>query len=162
MTTTDARQQIHDALLSYCRGIDRLDPAEVAVAFHAQAELRDYGVDSMPIETFADYATESLKKRFSATQHRISNTTIEFVDDDSSALVETYVLAFHVRSSDDGDSLHTFNGRYIDRFEERDGAWKIVTRTLRTDWTRVEPMGDPMRGAWVASGRDGSPDPLTD
>jgi hypothetical protein len=79
-----------------------------------------------------------------------------------SARVETYMLAYHVQDTDDGVLLHTFNGRYIDRFEHRDGAWLIARRTLRNDWSRVEPLGEPMRGAWIASGRAGSPDPLND
>jgi hypothetical protein len=109
--TFEARQEIQDALLSYCRGIDRLDVA-------------------------------------------------------SSALVETYVLAFHierlVETTDEGDMLYTFNGRYIDRFDQRGDGWKIAKRTLRTDWSQIEPITSPMRGNWVPSGRTGSPDPLTD
>jgi hypothetical protein len=56
--------------------------------------------------------------------------------------------------------LHTFSGRYIDRFELRDGAWLIASRTLRNEWSNVEPVAAPMRGTWVASGRGGSPDPI--
>jgi len=162
MTTTDARQQIQDALLSYCRGIDRLDAELVARGFHPGAVLSDYGADPMVIETFAEYAPASLQKRFSATQHRISNTTVDFDDGGSAATVETYGLAYHVEPTENGDVLHTFNGRYIDRFEQRNGAWKIATRHLRNDWSEVQPLGEPMRGAWVASGRAGSPDPLWD
>jgi uncharacterized protein (TIGR02246 family) len=160
VTDVDARQQIHDALLTYCRGIDRLDPEAIAAAFHPDAELIDYGAETLTIEAFAEYAVASLGKRFRATQHRISNTRIEF--DGDRALVETYVLAYHVEPTDDGDVLHTFDGRYIDRFELRDGAWLIASRTLRNDWSRVEPIDTPMRGAWVASGRGGSPDPIYD
>jgi hypothetical protein len=29
-------------------------------------------------------------------------------------------------------------GRYLDRFECRDGEWKIVQRTGMTDWMRLE------------------------
>jgi hypothetical protein len=160
VTDVDARQQIHDALLTYCRGIDRLDPEAIAAAFHPGAELIDYGAETLTIEAFAEYAVASLGKRFRATQHRISNTRIEF--DGDRALVETYVLAYHVEPTDDGDVLHTFDGRYIDRFECRDGAWLIASRTLRNDWSKVEPIDAPMRGAWVASGRGGSPDPIYD
>ena len=162
MTTAEVTQQIHNALLSYCRGIDRLDPVAVAAGFHPGAELRDYGAEPMSIETFVDHALASLRKRFSATQHRISNTSIDFDRDATGALVETYVLAFHVSVSDGDTFLHTFNGRYIDRFEERDGAWKIAMRTLRNDWSKVEPIDRTMGGTWVASGRVGDSDPLWD
>ena len=161
---TAATEAIHRALLSYCRGIDRLDPAAVSAAFHPGAMLVDYGPEPMAIEAFVEYALGSLERRFTATQHRISNVTIDLdqAGGDDRARVETYVLAFHVQPDADGgpDRLHTFNGRYVDRFEHRDGHWRIVTRTLRVDWSRIETIDQTMGGTWVASGRAGSPDPV--
>ncbi|MFT4989401.1 MAG: hypothetical protein ACI9BK_002175, partial [Acidimicrobiales bacterium] len=52
--------------------------------------------------------------------------------------------------------LHTFNGRYIDRFERQSDVWKIATRTLRVEWSRIETLDETMGGAWVESGRDRS------
>jgi hypothetical protein len=152
---------ITQALLRYCRGIDRLDASTVRSAFHPGAELIDYRPEPLTIEEFAEQAMGSLGRRFTATQHRISNVHAELIDDDT-ARVETYVLAFHVQDSDDGPLLHTFNGRYIDRFERRGGDWRIARRTLRNDWSKVEPLGAPMSGGWPKSGRSGSPDPLHD
>ncbi len=170
----DARRQIDAALLSYCRGIDRLDATALLAAFHPGAMLADYGADPMPIEAFANRALPSLEERFLATQHRMSNTAVEFTGSgdttdpgdpaDRSALVETYVLAFHLEpgQADEPNRLHTFNGRYIDRFTERDGRWLIATRTLRNDWSKIETVDETMGGSWIASGRAGSPDPLWD
>ncbi len=164
----ESRAEIEAALRSYCRGIDRLDAAAVLAAFHPAAELHDYGADPMTVEAFVEYALPALEKRFTATQHRISNTTIERDGDDGGddgddrALVETYVLAFHHQPGDDGapPRLHTFNGRYVDRFERRAGQWAIARRHLRVDWSRIETVEETMGGAWVASGRAGSPDPV--
>lgn len=162
----DARQQIHDALLSYCRGIDRLRADDVRAGFHPAAQLDGYGPGPMTIEDFADHAVRALADRYVATQHRISNTRIEFSDDGSSAIVETYVEASHVESPG-GDTpnaprLHIFAGRYIDRCRPDDhGVWKIAGRTLRNDWSRVDTI-TPMNGTYVASGRGGTPDPLFD
>ena len=169
------RQQIHDALLSYCRGIDRLRPELIAAAFHPGAMLHDYGAAPMSIEQFAQSAPASLEAKFAATQHRISNTTIQLdteVGDiegpdsetasgaASGATVESYALAFHWEDTAEGGRLHTFNGRYIDRFTERDGCWKIAQRHLRVDWTKVERIEATMGSRWVPSGRGGAPDPL--
>ena len=70
-------------------------------------------------------------------------------EDDSHANVETYFTAFHlVRPRSDplsGDQAfdnemdYFVGGRYIDRFEQREGEWKIVQRTGMTDWVRIEP-----------------------
>jgi len=161
----EARQQIHDALLSYCRGIDRLRANDVRAGFHPNAMLHGYGRDeAMAIEAFADYAVNALGERYQTTQHRISNTRIEFQDDGLSAIVETYVEASHVTPFDaeiPGHQLHLFVGRYIDRCSpDHDGVWKIAERTLRNDWSSMSTISEPMPGNYVPSGRAGTPDPL--
>lgn len=158
--SSDTLWAINHALGMYCRGIDRLDGALVASAFHPGAMLIDYRAEPLSIEMFVEGAMISLAKRFTATQHRISNVNADI--DGDAAKVETYVLAYHVESTEAGQRLHTFNGRYIDRFEHRAGIWKIATRALRCDWTRIENIDETMPGAWVVSGRAGAPDPLND
>ena len=154
----DARTAITEALLTYCRGSDRLEPELVAAAFHPGAQLIDYGPEPMTIEQFAGYAVTALGERFVSTQHRISNLSIEL--DGDRAKAEAYVMAFHVEDGDEGRRLHTFNGRYVDHHEQRAGEWRIARRYLRVDWTTVEPISGEMRGAWVPSGRAGSPAPF--
>ena len=155
------RAEIVDALLSYTRGIDRLDKESVIAAFHPGAILNNYGPDPMPIEDFVEYALPSLEQRYSATQHRVSNIRIEIKED--KALVESYVLAYHVKSSVSSKQLHTFNGRYVDTFTLLDGHWKISERFLRNDWSKVEDIADEMAGSsvWVKGRRDVD-DPIYD
>ena len=155
------RVEIVDALLSYTRGIDRLDKESVISAFHPGAILNNYGPEPMPIEDFVEYALPSLKQRYSATQHRVSNIRIEIKED--RALVESYVLAYHVKSSESSKQLHTFNGRYIDTFALRDAHWKISERFLRNDWSKVDDITEEMAGSsvWVKSRRDAN-DPIYD
>jgi hypothetical protein len=155
------RVRIEDALRSYCRGIDRLHAPSIEAAFHPGAVLEGYGVgEPVSIEDFVTNVTASLRAKFAATQHRLSNVTIEL--DGDRALVESYVLAYHIALRDEGRTLITFNGRYIDQFEQRDGAWRIAHRHLRMDWSDISPMGDAMQGAYILSGRDGTPDPIFD
>lgn len=154
MSELEAKDEIRSALLRYTRGIDRLDAELVASAFHPGARCIDYGVDEMSIEDFVTYAIPRLGAGYSATQHRVSNVAVEFDASGEAAVSEAYVLAFHVRQGEDKPQLHTFNGRYIDRFERRDGEWKIATRTLRVDWSKIETIDEPMGGSWVESGRD--------
>ncbi len=155
------RVEIVDALLSYTRGIDRLDKESVISAFHPGAILNNYGPEPMPIEDFVEYALPSLKQRYSVTQHRVSNIRIEIKED--RALVESYVLAYHVKSSENSKQLHTFNGRYIDSFALRDAHWKISERFLRNDWSKVDDITEEMAGSsvWVKSRRDAD-DPIYD
>ena len=102
------------------------------------------GVGDVPDLRFAF----GLLATYSRTHHQLGNTLIDF-DGDSHANVETYFTAFHrVRPRSDplaGDQAfdnemdYSVGGRYIDRFELRDGEWKIVQRTGMTDWVRIEP-----------------------
>lgn len=154
MSQRAAKDEITDALLRYTRGIDRLDGDLVHSAFHPGAMCVDYGAEPMTIEDFVTYAIPRLGQAYSATQHRVSNIAIEFDEGHSRAVCEAYVLAFHVQQTSAAPKLHTFNGRYVDRFERRSGGWKIATRTLRVDWSRIETLDETMGGTWVESGRD--------
>lgn len=152
------RREIENCLLSYTRGIDRLDGELVAAAFHAGAELEGYGrPGTTTIEAFVERAIPSLRDGYTATQHRISNTSMTRISG-KVVLVETYVLAFHTRPSpvegETTDQLLTFNGRYLDRFEARNGRWRISHRELRADWTRVETIDAHMPGEYIAGDRD--------
>jgi len=151
----DAEKQIVDCLLSYTRGIDRLDPDAILAAFHSGALLEGYQVDALvPIEDFALPVVERLRKRYSSTQHRLSNTKIDFNDD--GAIAESYILAYHVQPADEDspDRLWTFSGRYIDYFEDRDGQWRIAKRFLRADWTRIETIDEKMPNKFISGSRD--------
>lgn len=158
MNDLEFRVAVEDALRSYCRGIDRLHKESIAAAFFPGADLLDYGASNMSIETFVEHAVTALARRFVSTQHRISNTTIERRADH--ALVETYVHATHLEVNDNGRRLHTFVGRYIDRFEERNGEVKIAQRTLRNDWSSITAVDEPMNGNYVPSGRGDTSDPI--
>ena len=39
--------------------------------------------------------------------------------------------------------LETFGGRYVDRFERRDGEWRIAHRTVFRTWDKVEHVELP-------------------
>ena len=156
----NAEKQIMNCLLSYTRGIDRLDPDAILAAFHPGALLEGYQVDALvPIEDFALPVTERLRKRYSSTQHRLSNTKIDF--NDNGAIAESYILAYHVQPADEDspERLWTFSGRYIDYFEDRDGQWRIAKRFLRADWTRIETIDEKMPNKFIAGSRDES-DPI--
>jgi len=151
----NAEKQIADCLLSYTRGIDRLDPDAILAAFHPGALLEGYQVDALvPIEDFALPVVERLRKRYSSTQHRLSNTKIDF--NDVGAIAESYILAYHVQPADEDspERLWTFSGRYIDYFEDRDGQWRIAKRFLRADWTRIETIDEKMPNKFISGSRD--------
>lgn len=161
MTDVEIRDLCREALYRYCRGVDRLDKASIASAFHPGAELLGYGsAQAITIEAFVDHVVTALGQRFVATQHSVSNVSVDVRGDH--AVMEAYVHAIHVEEREGERRLHTFHGRYVDRVEPRDGEWRIVGRHLRQDVTMVEVMGPPMSGDYPRSGRGGTPDPIWD
>jgi hypothetical protein len=126
------RQDIVDCLHRYARGLDRLDEALALSAFHEDAHDYHAGVVvGSPRDVYGWFM--SLQDDSEATQHFLTNITIDL--DGDSAHVESYWFApIKLRSERDAQ-LH--GGRYIDRFERRNGEWKIATRVVLPEWTVV-------------------------
>jgi len=130
-----ARAQIHDVLLRYCRGLDRIDMSLVRGAFHQDAYIHfPESLHVGGVEGFFDFLAEEMP-RFVRTMHFLGNSLIDF-DGPHIAFVETYLEADH-----QGSERHHWRNqtvklwaRYLDRFEERDGVWLIAERRLVVDW----------------------------
>jgi hypothetical protein len=70
----------------------------------------------------------------SAPLTALHNSIVEF--DGDTARVETYFVAYHLSTAPaDQAHLYLFGGRYVDRFERRDGAWLIGYRVVVRDWS---------------------------
>ncbi|MGE0482619.1 MAG: nuclear transport factor 2 family protein [Gammaproteobacteria bacterium] len=132
-----ARTQIADVIYRYARGIDRLDFDLVRSCYHADA-YDDHGGFAGHVEEFIAAAGEFLR-RWTATQHFMGNMLIEI--DGDRARAETYAVAYHRREDADGNGKDDVMGiRYVDRFEKRDGEWKIAHRVVANEWRRVDPV----------------------
>lgn len=141
-----AEREIRRRLVDYCHGVDRCDAALTASAYHPDA-TDDHGSFVGTGHEFADYAARRLAEGYDATQHTTADPAIDFVSD-TAADVVTYVHAEHVGHDDDGLFLVTFEGEYHDRFEERDGTWRIADRKVVHSWDatrRIEAAFDPGR-----------------
>lgn len=136
------RQAIHDVIVRYCRGVDRSDPDLVLAAFHDDAIDNHFGV----VLPFRE-AIGTLKTARSGgggtpskttSMHNICNVLIE-VDGDI-ARCESYVIVIVRIPQDEGaiDWMHA--GRYVDRFERRNGEWRIAHRTVVYDLERFDEV----------------------
>ena len=77
-----------------------------------------------------------------AMQHLLGSTYIEFGPQGDVAFVETYVWTFaRVQQGDQRTDTFT-GGRLVDRFERRDGAWRIAHRRTVFDWNRDTPSNE--------------------
>lgn len=125
------REEIVEVLHRASRAVDRGDPEMMESCFHPDA--RDYrGVVNGP----AANAREALRNiNLAVTQHVTTNISIEL--DGDVANVESYVTAFHHIDAAPGcpERDELLRARYVDRFEKRDGAWKIAHRITVWDWS---------------------------
>ena len=150
-----AERAIRQVLARYCRGIDRYDLALVRSCYHDDAVDEHGSFTGGPDEYVAWVGR--LLRRYAMTMHVLAGSSIERTGD--VALVETYGLSFH-RSGPEaaGDAkLNLMTGfRFVDRFERREGAWRIAHRVAVTEWSRVDD--EPGRWPVPAELRHGTRD----
>ncbi len=136
-----AAEEIRQAALRYCRGVDRLDADLMFSAYHDDA-TDDHGVFVGPARELCERVVQS-HRRYDATMHCILNHAIEFAGD-TTATGEIYTTTYLRQTIDGTPVLHTWWGRYLDRYECREGRWAIAHRVCVHEWTRTEPAGEPM------------------
>lgn len=149
-----ARQQITDVLFRYARGVDRLDLAAVEGCYWPDA-IDHHGAYRGPASGLvADIAERHAT--IDSSQHCISNVLIEF-DDHDTARVESYCLCFlrqqRSEGRDDQDIL-IVRCRYLDRFDRRDGRWRIGARVVAYDETQQTTVVDSTDDRCAVSRRD--------
>jgi len=132
------RVQIHDALMRYSRGVDRGDGELVMSCFHPDATL-DMGRGPMSPAALAEGIA---KMTATGTMHFIGNEYVE-VDGDN-AYSETYFISYATITDSGTSASRSRGGRYLDRFERRDGEWKIPRRLLVDEWGRLDDLPAPL------------------
>lgn len=158
-----ARAEIYDVLLRYMRGVDRRDMSLVRSAFHPGAtQTNPYLApgEAGTVEGLIDLMSANAL-RIPMSMHLLGNIVYEFASEEL-AIVESYLIAYQVHRPDDGgQGFRETGSRYLDRFEKRDGEWKISKRILPLNFVRpIAPADDePLFNNPLASTRDQS-DPL--
>ncbi len=152
------KSDIQDVILRYARGVDRRAMDMVRSTYHLDAydDHGDYkgGIDGLIAWIVARHGDVP------QSMHFLGNCLVEFVTDDV-ALVETYFSRRRVspkagevggmREVVDAESL----GRYVDRFERRNGEWRVARRVVVYDAVMTSVRASPMQNpAWEWSSRD--------
>ncbi|MBW8812815.1 MAG: nuclear transport factor 2 family protein [Caulobacterales bacterium] len=138
-----SRAEITEVVLAYVRGIDRCDEALLRSCFHPDARHKHGGFEGLSSD-FCGRAMEICRGVVS-THHQLGPVSIDLRGE--IAFTETYFTAHHRfgPTPPAGGRAHEdrfMGGRYIDRFERRDGVWKIAQRTGVNDWLRYEASAD--------------------
>lgn len=130
-----SRTEIHDVVLRYCRGIDRLDLELVRSAYHPGAIDHHTGFDGT-VEEYLPWVRAALE-RFTGTLHVVANHIAEI--DGDVAVAETYCNASHWGEPlDDPRRNFTSGSRYVDVMTREAGRWAIKERWSVREWTRSD------------------------
>jgi hypothetical protein len=137
-----ARAQIHDAMMRYLRGCDRKEDDLIRSAYWPDAHHNHGDVDGSVEDLIAWIHSPNGGKHHMITvngaeveriphvMHFIGNMEYDFASDDV-AIVESLSLTLQVEQYEDGSQVFVEIGlRYVDRFERRDGDWKIAERVV--------------------------------
>jgi hypothetical protein len=124
------REKIRDCIARLARGEDRRDADAITAAYWPDS-VTDYGVFR---GSFAEYlawvvpGSDAIK----VTQHVLGQSVIQLAGE--TAHVETHVTSYHRVDMGEEERDTIIGGRYLDRLEKRDGAWRIAERTMLYDW----------------------------
>jgi hypothetical protein len=134
-----AKQDIHDLIMAQARATDRRDAALLASLWHEGAMVDVGGFFTGPAAEYCGFvlqATAELKRMY----HSVANEWSRVEGDQ--AVAESYVIAFTTAAETSSDVDELTGGRYLDRFECRDGVWKFTHRSYVMDWTMRRPSTD--------------------
>lgn len=151
------RETIRDALRRFVRGIDRKDWVLARSAFHDDA-WDHHGPYDGDIEGFFRM-TIARHVPIIQSLHQIGDAIIEFFGP-LAALVETPFVVYQIAApaGEPGVLKYDTIGRYVDRFRDDGGDWRIVKRTVVIEQFRLSPAAgpDPVPPGWAVARRDGS------
>lgn len=160
------RADIYDCMCRYVRGVDRGNDDLMRSAYHADAydDHVDYKGD---VEGFIKW----LGHRFAPyvnSMHFIGNCFIEFAGPDL-AFVETQYASRRLRAptAEEASAIGPHDmmmrqswGRYLDRFERRDGEWRVARRVVIVDDRFTSVAGGGARNTPSTWGYRGLSDPM--
>ena len=121
------KDDIADVLARYCRGVDRCDLDLIASAFHPDA-VDEHSYRLLTGTEVGPFLVERMRTTFKASLHSLLQSRIEI--DGDTATGETYYVAWLLSEQEGKERIDQAEGRYIDRFERRDGEWRIAHRVV--------------------------------
>ncbi|ORM08186.1 nuclear transport factor 2 family protein [Prescottella equi] len=146
------KQEITEVLYRYARAVDRKDFDRVADCYFPDAIDNHGGY----IGTVAGLI-EDMKSRHAtidSSLHYVTNVLIDL--DGDTADVESYCLCYLRQApavAGGPQSRATVKCRYVDRFERRDGPWRIADRIVVFDESVTDEIVDALSPSWVRSRR---------
>ncbi len=162
------RQEIERVLRMYCRAIDRLDLDLLRSVYHPDA-TDSHGSFDGNAHQFAEFIMGRLPAVTSYGFHTVTNSIIDVDVDGDRAVAESSYFGYHripggiesissyfgaeyaalAQREQTIDEEHEYvcGGRYLDRFERRDGVWRIAQRRITNEWSQCRPTSHVLAGS---------------
>jgi hypothetical protein len=143
------KDEIRDVLIRYARGVDRGDAGLITSCYWPDAVDDHGGIALTGTQAGPRFSgNRKVSASGAAGQHFLGNITIEIEGD--RAFTESYFVSYLIVDRDGAEHTRFRGARYLDRFERRDGEWKIAYRVVVDDWDRLDKVTEqaPMREMW--------------
>lgn len=153
MSTTEASAQdaqlqklldkdaIRDVIMLYTRAIDRFDLDLARSLFHPDSVEMHGPFEGLSHDWINQFDPSASDFDGIERHHCLGQSMIDVQGD--VAFAETYlVLARGLPRDGDTPNLVLIHGRYVDRFERRDGEWKIAHRNALIDYASHTTTAD--------------------
>lgn len=157
------KEEIREVLHRYCRANDRGDSQLLSTVFHDDA-VDDHGAYLGDIPGFISHVERMFHEdtpfgtsALQNMQHSLGTINIEL--DGDTAYSEAYFVSTPITHPDEQGrvTIAPMLGRYLDRFERRNGDWRIAQRRVVKDVRDVRVVeNDPTEG-YVLGGRTNDP-----
>jgi len=148
------KQALYELVIRYARGIDRNDKAIVLACFHPDAFLHYNTYQGNALDFYEQLwaATASGAGGIPRGQHVVTNALFEVLGDVGygesylecrRAGLGTTRSGAECQATGPGFPIERI-GRFIDRFERRNGEWRIAHRRVAMEWMPEELEESPM------------------
>lgn len=125
------KDRLHELEVAYCRGFDRRDLTLLKSIYFDDA-LEDHGDAWRGTgHEWAEFALGSNTRLFEITAHYVLNEW--YLVHGLKAQGETHRISYHREA---GGRELTAAARTLNRYECRNGVWKIVWRSVTRDWVK--------------------------
>lgn len=142
------KQHFHELEMAYCRGLDRRDEELLRSVFFADAVVEHGQMFTGTSGNFAAWAIHDFLPRYVLTTHYVLNEWYRVCE--RGAEGEVHRISYHQERKQNVDIVTVAAGRAFNRYECRDGVWKICFRTVVRDWIAQEELSGGLRAGGFA------------
>ena len=151
------KQAIYELIYAYCNAADRHDNEKMRSLYHEDAIDEHGDFYTGPAMGFVD-ELPNIQIPMLGLHHNV--TTINLKLDGDYAEGEVYLIAFPQLDTDGCPVALLIGGRYFDKYEKREGAWKFAHRAIVADWANFHnPSISTLDESIVHGARIGKPGP---